>query len=218
MNPHNPYTRRTADPDLADVVLTALAQLLGWLVLTVFAGVWWALLFPMISIPIAATVAAVLTLGWPAGLLTAALGLAAHGTWIALSPDSFRRFVTVRARVRFLRWYRYRRRWTRLMTACKLTDHHPDTGTPCAPRLRTVVIGEHIDRVRVAMLPGQSPEDYHLRTERLAHAFGAHDCRALDAGPAAVELVFRHGDPLAEPVTAKHPRTLPRHLPGKDAA
>ncbi|MFE5288127.1 hypothetical protein ACFRAQ_24440 [Nocardia sp. NPDC056611] len=213
------HARPAGEFDLMDFVLTALGNLLVGLLTAVFVTLWWALLFPMVSLPIGAALTAGFLLGWPAGVVVAALGFAGLGLWLALRPDSFRRWVTDRARVRFLRWFRYRRRWARMLTACKLTEG--DAGALYVPRLRTVTIGDTIDRVRVRMLPGQSPEDYHTRVVRLAHAFGARECRAIDAGPALVELVFRHGDSLAEPITLPVDawRTLPSHRKTrKDAA
>ncbi|MGV9664805.1 hypothetical protein [Nocardia niigatensis] len=211
--------RPAGEFDPMDLVFTALGHFLVGLLAAVFVTLWWALLFPMISIPIGAALAAGVLLGWPAGAAVAALGLAGLGLWLATSPKSFHRWVIDRARVRFLRWFRYRRRWARMLTACGLTEG--DAHALYVPRLRTVTIGDHLDRARVRMLPGQSPEDYHTRVVRLAHAFGATECRAIDAGPALVELVFRHGDSLAEPIVlpADVWRTLPRHRKTrKDAA
>ncbi|MFB7723136.1 hypothetical protein [Nocardia sp. NPDC056100] len=213
------HARASADSDPVDALLTALGYLLGWVVRAVFVVLWWALLFPMISGPIALAIAASVRFGTSVSVIVAAVSLCLLGAWKAQWPSSFRRCVTGRARVRFLRWFRYRRRWARRLTACKLTDG--DADALYVPHLRSVQIGEHIDRVRVRMLEGQSPEDYHVRAVRLAHAFGAQECRPIDAGPAVVELVFRHGDPLADtiPLPDKHPRTLPRHrTTGKDAA
>lgn len=211
------HARSSGETNLTDAIFTALGHLIIGLVTAVLAAAWWALLFPMISGPIAIVIAATFLLGWPAGLAFAAYEVAVLGLWRLLWPDSFRRWVTTRARTRFLRWFRYRRRWARLLTACGLTEG--DADVRYVPRLLLVVIGEHMDRVRVRMLPGQSPEDYHLKAVRLAHAFGALECRPVDAGPAFVELVFRHGDSLADavPMPRKHPHTLPRTL-GKDVA
>ncbi|MGW5229633.1 hypothetical protein ACWEP5_32475 [Nocardia niigatensis] len=199
------HSRPAGETDLTDAILTALGHLIIWALTGVLVSAWWALLFPMISLPIAAAIAAAILLGWPAGVTVASLGLTALAVWKNRWPNSFRRFVTARARTRFLRWFRYRRRWARLMTACKLTDG--DADALYVPSIRNIVIGEYIDRVQVRMLPGQSPEDYHLRAVRLAHAFGALECRPVDVGPAAVELVFRHRDSLAAPIPLPIDRT-----------
>ncbi|WP_040806052.1 hypothetical protein [Nocardia concava] len=190
--------RLAGEHRFGDTVLTALGNLIIATVTAVFVAVWWALLFPMISLPIGLAVTAGVVIAWPAGLFIVGLDLAALALWLALWPDSFRRWVIRRAEVRFLRWFRYRRRWVPRMKACGLTDR--ETDKLYVPRLRAMTIGEGIDRVRVRMLEGQSPEDYHTCAVRLAHTFGAHQCRAIDAGPRHVELVFRHGDSLADPI------------------
>ena len=207
------HARHSGETDLTDAVLTALGHLILGALTAVFVIAWWALLFPMISAPIALAIAAAILLGWPAGVAVGIAGQIALTVWKIQWPNSFRRFVSSRARTRFLRWFRYRRRWTRLMTACKLTDG--DAYALYVPSIRNVVIGAYIDRVQVRMLPGQSPEDYHLRAVRLAHAFGALECRPVDVGPAVVELVLRHGDSLAAPVPQPIDRTA---LGWKDVA
>lgn len=207
------HARHSGETDLTDAVLTALGHLILWILTAAFVVAWWALLFPMISAPIALAIAATILLGWPAGVAVALAGLIALTLWKLQWPNSFRRLVTSRARTRFLRWFRYRRRWARLMTACKLTDR--DADALYVPSIRNIVIGAYIDRVQVRMLPGQSPEDYHLRAVRLAHAFGALECRPVDVGPAVVELVFRHRDSLAAPIPLPIDRTA---LGWKDVA
>lgn len=211
------HARHSGDTDFGDAIMTAIGNLIIGLLGAVFVIVWWALLFPMISAPIALTIAASVLLDTRAGITVALACSAALTLWKMKWPNSFHRLVSLRARVRFLRWYRYKRCWTRRLTACKLTDG--DADALYVPHVRSVEIGEYIDRVRVRMLEGQSPEDYHLRAVRLAHAFGALECRPVDAGPSVVELVFRHGDSLADPVSMprKNPDTLPRY-PRKDVA
>lgn len=213
------HSRPSGEFDPVDLVLTALGHLFVGALSAVFVALWWALLFPMISLPLLGSLAAGWWLGWPAGAGTVGIFAAGIILWRWKRPEMFERWVSRRARVRFLRWFRYRRRWARMLTACGLTEG--DAHVLYVPRLRLVTIDDHLDRVRVRMLPGQSPEDYHTRVVRLAHAFGARECRAIDAGPALVELVFRHGDSLAEPITlpADAWRTLPRHRKTrKDAA
>ncbi|WP_228002196.1 hypothetical protein [Nocardia australiensis] len=97
-------------------------------------------------------------------------------------------------RARYLAWYRYRRRWTRLMTAARLTL--TADGTTRVPRLLSVRIGDTADRVRVRMLDGHCPADYENRTTHLANTFGAHGCDAAVIGPGTVEIVlYQHDSP-----------------------
>jgi hypothetical protein len=110
----------------------------------------------------------------------------------------FERWITRRARARFLTWFRYRRRWAKLLQACNLTIDRDDA--TFVPRLVGVQVGDATDRLQVRMLAGQCPDDYENRTAHLAHAFGALECRATIIGPGVVELAFRHADSLAETI------------------
>ncbi|MFQ6328879.1 hypothetical protein ACLMAL_22455 [Nocardia sp. CWNU-33] len=96
-------------------------------------------------------------------------------------------------RARYLAWFRYRRRWTRLMTTARLT-RTTDDGTIRVPRLLSVRIGETTDRVRVRMLDGHCPADYENRTTQLADTFGVHGCDAALIGPGTVEIVLHQQD------------------------
>ncbi|WP_328411252.1 hypothetical protein [Nocardia sp. NBC_00403] len=96
-------------------------------------------------------------------------------------------------RARYLAWYRYRRRWTRLMTTARLT-RTTDDGAIRVPRLLSVRIGEATDRVRVRMLDGHCPADYENRTIQLAGTFGARGCDAALIGPGTVEIILHQQD------------------------
>ncbi|MEV6432372.1 hypothetical protein [Nocardia sp. NPDC051463] len=98
-------------------------------------------------------------------------------------------------RARYLAWYRYRRRWTRLMTAARLT-RPTDDGTTRVPRLLSVRIGETTDRVRVRMLDGHCPADYENRTTHLANAFGVQGCDAAIVAAGTIEIVLHQQDSL----------------------
>ncbi|WP_019928107.1 hypothetical protein [Nocardia sp. BMG111209] len=182
-----------------------------FLVLATVVGnlVCWAVLFPMLSLPVVAVVAAGVVWGWPAAAV--AFGASAAGIvfWRWQRPAMFERWVTGRARTRFLVWWRYRRRWNTHLHACGLTIEH--AGIASVPVLQQVTIGVAADVLRVRMLPGQCPADYENRVEHLAHAFGAIECRATITGPALVQLVLRRGDTLAVPT-----RIPPVGLPGDD--
>ncbi|WP_280391751.1 hypothetical protein [Nocardia brasiliensis] len=189
----------TATPhtDAREQLFEMLGLLVWRLLKAVLVTAWWAVLFPMVSLPIAAAVAAGLFLGWIAGVVIAVMWLAGMVAWRLRSPRTFERAITSRARTRFLIWWRYRSRWTPLLGACKLTTI--TNSSTFVPRLLGVQIGAAVDLVRVRMLHGQSPADWESRTDRLAHAFGAQDCRAVITGPGVIELRFRHRDSLASP-------------------
>ncbi|WP_431956417.1 hypothetical protein [Nocardia lijiangensis] len=195
-------TKTHTDRDPFDLIGLAVLNLGGWLITGVGVTIWWALLFPMASLPIALAATAGAFLGPVAAAVVVGVSAAGMVLWRRRSPETFERWITSRARTRFLTWLRYRRRWTRLLTACHLTVTTDDR--TATPRLLAVQIGDSVDRVRVRMLPGHCPADWENRVEHLAHAFGAQDCRATITGPATVELVFRHGDSLADPIELPH--------------
>lgn len=171
----------------------------GWyLVAGIVTALHWAILFPPISVPVVLAVAAGVLVGWPSGVAVAVAFTAMLLLWRKTRPEMFDRWITDRARTRFLTWWRYRRNWARLMKACRLVVT-TETRT-VTPKLLAVGIGHGTDRVQLRMLEGQSPADFEMRAETIAHAFKAEQCRASIVGPATVELRFRFGDALADAV------------------
>ncbi|MEU2104302.1 hypothetical protein [Nocardia sp. NPDC019255] len=186
--------RKTTRLDAFDLVALGLLNLLWGTLL----GLWWLLLLPVVSVPLVLTCVAGAFLGPVAALVVAGLSAAGIILWRLQRPEMFERWVTARARTRLLTWFRYRRRWARLMTACHLSIDRGDR--TFIPRLLGVQIGPATDRVRVRMLDGHCPADFENRVSHLAHAFGALDCRATITGPGTVELAFRRSDALAATV------------------
>ncbi|MGY5276446.1 hypothetical protein [Nocardia gipuzkoensis] len=184
--------------DPFDLIGLAALNLVWWALVAVGVAVRWAVLFPMFSIPLVLAGAAGLFWGPVAALVVVGVSIAGISGWRIQRPEMFQRWVTARARTRFLTWFRYQRRWAKLMTACHLSiDRNNRT---FIPRLLSADIGAVTDRVRVRMLEGHCPADFENRVSHLAHAFGALDCRATITGPGTVELAFRRSDSLAETV------------------
>ncbi|WP_019930586.1 hypothetical protein [Nocardia sp. BMG111209] len=171
----------------------------GFLGLATILGnlICWAVLFPMLSLPLAVVAAAGVLWGWPAAAVAFGVSAAGLMLWRWKRPEMFERWVTGRARSRFLVWWRYRYRWNTHLYACGLAIEN--AGIARVPVLQQVIIGTAADVLRVRMLPGQCPADYENRVEHLAHAFGATECRATITGPALVQLELRRGDTLATP-------------------
>jgi S-DNA-T family DNA segregation ATPase FtsK/SpoIIIE len=64
------------------------------------------------------------------------------------------------------------------------------------PKLERVETGPWMDRLRVRMLPGQTPEDWEGEIEAIAHALGARDGRVRVYGPGRIVAELAYGDPL----------------------
>ncbi|WP_405149365.1 hypothetical protein OG308_05645 [Nocardia salmonicida] len=189
----------TTTTDFADVVMDALGRAMIAVVVAGFQLVWWAVLFPMVSVPAGLSVAVGWFYGWPFGIGVAGVAVAGMVLWRVSSPQTFERWLTGRIRSRWLTWVRYRRRWATVMAACQLTktDHNDRVITPALVGVR---IGESLDVVRAKMLPGHSPSDWENRVEHLAHAFGTRHAQAAIVGASLVEITFRRADSLAEPI------------------
>jgi S-DNA-T family DNA segregation ATPase FtsK/SpoIIIE len=104
------------------------------------------------------------------------------------------------------RWHLYSRRWKRVLQAQALTNviaHAYDD----VPRLSSVRVTDSGDRLRVKVLPGQTPADYvgldGQTARNLAKAFKARECRVRDiAQTDYITLdLLRGDDPLAAVVS-----------------
>ena len=69
----------------------------------------------------------------------------------------------------------YRRRWAAAMDTVGLTKERH--GTDYVPPLLSVRCNRWMDKLTVRMLPGQRMQDFVDLADRLAHTFGAVDCR-----------------------------------------
>ncbi|MGW5923842.1 hypothetical protein ACWFPY_33030 [Nocardia fluminea] len=197
----NTTTTTTTTHDPAGEVLDAVLTAAGRLLLSMFTLAWWAILFPMISVPAGLSVAAGWFLGWLFGIGVAGVAVAGMVLWRVLSPQTFERWLTDRIRSRFLTWSRYRRRWVTMTTACGLSTRDGDR--TFIPRLVSVQIGDTLDIVRARMLPGHCPDTWIHRADHFAHGFGAQKAKVALVGPGLVEITFRRSDSLADPVVVQ---------------
>ncbi|MEU5692126.1 FtsK/SpoIIIE domain-containing protein [Actinosynnema sp. NPDC020468] len=125
-------------------------------------------------------------------------GLSASGVlvlWAGYDRPSFLRHGWYRLVTEFRRATVYVPRWRMVMRLADLTKE--GGGREYRPTLRRVRSEGWRDRVRVRMVPAQSPEEWELRREGLAHSFGAQSCRVRVVRPRVIELDFVHSDPLA---------------------
>ena len=176
-------------PGLATVIVTNTFRLLGRLVS-------WAAKHPG-----AVTTLALAGLLWLTAGLTGLVGahvavLVGLWLWRRLHRSSFTRLVVSRWRG----FWVYRRRWQPAMHTCRLSVGV--NGREYLPRIRRVIASEHVDRVIIDMLSGQSPAQYEAATSQLAHTFEALRCRVVVVRPGRITLEFTHGDPLSTTVTA----------------
>ncbi|WKG08241.1 hypothetical protein QX204_24695 [Nocardia sp. PE-7] len=189
----------TTTTDFADVVMDAIGRAMIAVVVAGFQLIWWALLFPMVSVPAGLSVAVGWWFGWPFGVGVAGVAVAGMVLWRVSSPQTFERWLTGRIRSRWLSWFRYSRCWVTVMAACQLTKTDSNDRV-LSPRLVDVRIGESLDVVKAKMLHGQAPSDWENRVEHLAHAFGTRHAQVAIVGPSLVAITFRRSDSLAEPI------------------
>ncbi|CAL9641614.1 hypothetical protein SUDANB95_06333 [Actinosynnema sp. ALI-1.44] len=132
-------------------------------------------------------------------LVLAVLSLVcAFTVWYGLARESFLRHCWYRLVTEWRRATVYVPRWR---TVVRLAELSKDArGREHRPRLRRVRSEGWRDRVRVRMIPAQSPEAWELRRDGLAHSFGARSCRVRVLRPRVVELDFVHRDPLLRPL------------------
>ncbi|ATL69061.1 FtsK/SpoIIIE domain-containing protein [Nocardia terpenica] len=178
------------------------AEMLGELLMKLCAGllllVWWAILFPILSVPVAAAVALGWWLGWPYGVAAAIVTLAWWVMFWAWLPAVWHRWVWGRMRSRYLTWTRYKRRWKTLTALHGLTTVL-DTGV-LTPHLFKVVIGDTADVLVVKLLDGQTVDDWAKKSDALRNALGALGVRVRKMESGWVRLQVIHTDRLAGPI------------------
>ncbi|MEV0461423.1 hypothetical protein AB0I30_07325 [Nocardia tengchongensis] len=194
----NRNTQQDSEFDVFDLLTVAILNTVWYLLTAVVVAAWWAVLFPMLSLPIAVSVAAGCWWGWPIGIQIGGCFTAGIMLWRWRRPEMFERWITRPMRARFRAWWHYRQRWATLIRACRLTM--PTTRGLAYPVIVEIQIGDITDRLLVRMPPGQCPGDWARQEVALAHAFGAFECRACLAGPGHVDLVFLHQDPQIDAV------------------
>ena len=136
--------------------------------------------------------------GW-LGVVTVVLGVGiAVVAWAFGHRASWLRFGWWPVKSRIRRW-QYRRVWHPAMATARLAITW-DTHT-VLPILRRVRCGPGIDVVTVRIVSGQTPDDYAVAAERLAHTFGVRQVKVSPGRrPDTVTLTLLRGDPLARVV------------------
>lgn len=136
--------------------------------------------------------------GW-SGLAFVALSLTGALTiWAGLDRGSFLRHGWYRLLTEWRRLTVYVPHWRTVMRLAELTKE--SQRKEYLPKLRRVRSEGWRDKVRVRMIPAQSPEQWEVRRDNLAHSFNARSCRVRVLRPRVLELDFIHSDPLSRPV------------------
>ncbi|WP_068021487.1 FtsK/SpoIIIE domain-containing protein [Nocardia mexicana] len=196
---------RQQRPDALGEFAMALFLGAGMAVYALLLWTWWALLYPMLSLPVVAAVALGWWLGWPVGVAVGLASLVGWLLWWQYAPGSWERWVSGRIRQQYWSYYRYRRRWKTLTANHGLTAVL-DRGV-LTPRLEKVVIGDVADELTVRLLEGQTVQDWARQSDALRHALRAVGVRVRSAESQFVRLQVIHRDVLTEPIP------LPRREP-----
>lgn len=193
-------------PTVMDDLGNAVFYTLEMTVLGLAHLLWWAVLFPMISLPLAGAGALWWWQGWPYALGAAAFSVAAWVWWWAWWPRSWRRWVWGRMTSRYLSWKRYKRRWqtlTAIHGLTKILDNGVQT-----PSLVKITIGDTADELVVKLVGGQTVAMWAKQSDALRHAFGAVGVRVRNAESGFVRLQVIHTDRLIDPIPL--PRIVPK--------
>ena len=158
----------------------------------------WAVLFPMLSLPVLLTLEAGEQGGPSAAIAVGLASMMILVGWRLRYPESFHRLVSGRIWKRWRRWRIYRRPWPHLCAMHGLTVVL--NGHVSVPKLHRVRVGYVSDAVTVRLLYGQSIEDWQRVSDALAHAFGAMSVRVRQLKPGWAVIDVHHADALASVV------------------
>jgi S-DNA-T family DNA segregation ATPase FtsK/SpoIIIE len=160
--------------------------------------IWWAVLFPMVSVPALVSLWAGFEISPILGLLIASASVLALAAWAYFSPASFDEWVAARAQSRWRIWWIYRRRWQAICALHGLTASM--TGRTLVPPLRSVMIGTSCDVAVVQILVGQSVADWQKKGLALAEALGAQRVTIRSRRPGEIAITVHRRDGLVEPI------------------
>lgn len=195
----NTTNHRTTGPSNDDEVL----QVIGWIFKNLFRTLWWSVLFPQLSLSI--ILASVITFrsGWLNGAIVLRIALVLLLCWQLAYPQSFIRLTWLRIHTRWRKWT-YKRRWSGICGLHGFTKTL--NGEAQIPVLRKVSVDENADVLDVAILPGQTPNDWGSQAEAFAHTFGALRVAVVTTGPAHIQLIVYRSDSLKDPVKFASPK------------
>ncbi|NGX07558.1 FtsK/SpoIIIE domain-containing protein [Mycobacteroides franklinii] len=187
---------RSIDDEWIEDLIVSLFKAAGYLL-------WWAILFPAISIPTIACIAVAITHGARPGLITAVVVGIGYTAWAWLDQPSFHACVTEPVRRRWLTWWRYTRTWNSVCTLHGLTAKLGER--TLTPALQSVRIGAQTDILGLRIVTGQSLYDWHRQADALAAAWRAERITISATAPGELRITLMRGDVLAEPIALPMP-------------
>lgn len=165
----------------------------------------WAARHPQIVAAPTLALASVADLG-PTTTGEIAAGLTLAGVaWLRAHPDSFHQHITPRLRSARRRWLSLYAgyRWRNVCLACDLIRFHPQTGEQAVPRvIRVQAVSRSIDRVKIALAPGQSLRTWQDRQEELASMLNAQSLGILRLSPRVIQLIVIRTNPFSHTIPA----------------
>lgn len=181
----------SADADWFGELISSLLTATGYLL-------WWAILFPAVSIPVVLAIWIGVSHGTRAGFATASFATAAYVLWAIQDPRTFDAWVIDPVRQRWGSWSRYRHNWE---SVCTLHGLATTTGDRVlVPQLCSVRIGRGVDVLVVRVATGQSVNHWHKQTEALAATWRADRLAIRPTTPGELRVTIMRGDVLANPV------------------
>jgi S-DNA-T family DNA segregation ATPase FtsK/SpoIIIE len=187
---------RSGTDELLEDVLVGVAKALGLLV-------WWAIRFPVVSIPLVVALAVTVLVGWWFGVVAVSTCAFGYGAWGYLDPASFREATWIPIRTAWLTWWRYERTWETVCTLHGLTARISER--TLVPGLQLVQIGEGVDRLTVRILTGQTAATWQRQDAALADTWRSPRVTVRSARPGEVTIRVHHGDRLADPLPLPRP-------------
>ncbi|WP_062887279.1 FtsK/SpoIIIE domain-containing protein [Mycobacterium avium] len=164
---------------------------------------WWAILFPVLSVPVIVALWVTVSHGARAGVLTAIAETAAYVGWSVCEPSSFSRWVTNPLRQRFWAWWRYHRNWASVCALHGLTAKLGER--TLVPAVESVRIGRHADVLCLRVVTGQSIADWQKRAPALAATWGADRLTIRTTTPGQLRIIIGRGDALGQPTAVPMP-------------
>lgn len=198
-------TQELKSPSLGDELVNGIFRL-SWLVIRFsFIALWWAALFPTLSLPIAAIIYTFVAQdwGWGWSIVAGAADLVLHLGWRILWPRSFKTCITGRIWKRWRRWSTYRKPWAEFCALHGLTATLNDS--VLVPPIKKLEIGYIRDVLKIKLLPGQTVTNWSSKSDALAHALGARFVQVTSDEPGFVNLIVQHADSLSEPLPVPPP-------------